>query len=71
MTIKTQAQLIEAAKNAGATVTEVDGGHVDIKRDQRAIRIWADRVIHRRNVGCAQQARINVQAAAAFLKLPA
>ncbi len=71
MTIRTQAQLIEAAKNAGASITEVDGGHVDIKHGQRAIRIWADRVIHRRNVGCAQQARINVQTAATFLKLAA
>lgn len=70
MTIRTQAQLIEAAKAAGLKVATDDNGHTTIVRNRnRAVRIWADKVIHDACVDYAVAARLNVKDAAAYLQL--
>lgn len=69
-TIRTQAQLIEAAKAAGLKVTVCSMGHTTIVRNRnRAVRIHQDRVILDVTVDAAIARRMSVKDAAECLKL--
>ena len=70
MTIRTQAQLIEAAKAAGLKVTTDDAGHITIVRNKnRAMRVWADKVMTRVNMNLTLSSRLNIKDAASLLQL--
>lgn len=69
-TIRTQAQLIDAAKAAGLKVTFDGSGHTTIERSRnRRIVIWADKVIHDLNVDYNVAARLNITDAIKLLQL--
>lgn len=68
--IRTQAELIEAAKAAGLQVKTDVSGHTTIVRNRnRGVRIWADKVIHDLHVDSAVAARINISDATKLLRL--
>lgn len=68
--IRTQAELIEAAKAAGLQVKSDVCGHTTIVLNRsRGVRIWADKVIHDLHVDSAVAARINISDAAKLLRL--
>lgn len=68
--IRTQAQLIEAAKAAGLTVAVHGAGHTTIVRNKnRILRVWADKVMHDANVRSDLARRLNIKDAAELLQL--
>lgn len=69
-TIRSQAELIQAAKEAGLQVKTDVCGHTTIVRNRnRGVRIWADKVIHDLNVESCLAARINIADATKLLQL--